>query len=60
MTMLTMTICWNTPTVVSSAHFLHARITALSLYILVNRQYVSDPEDYIKRLVDNVAKAMSF
>jgi hypothetical protein len=35
--------------------FKHFRVNELSLYILVNRQYVADMNDYISRIIDQVA-----
>ena len=47
-----------TLSVVSSKIFQHYRNDHLSLYVLVNKQYVEDMEAYKNRITDHVVKAM--
>ena len=35
--------------------FKHFRVNELSLYILANRQYVADMNDYVSRIINQVA-----
>lgn len=48
-----------TSSTVSEAHFLHYRYPDLSLYVLVNQQYVDNPDGYASRIYKEVYRAFS-
>jgi len=47
-----------TLSVISNERFIHYRVAPLSLYILVNRQHVDNPDKFAKRIKAYVAEAM--
>jgi hypothetical protein len=38
--------------------FKHFRVNDLSLYILANKEYVDDMDAYVRKVIENVVKAM--